>query len=166
MSKYQIVGNHVSQLKMLVFGPGIHTKYSCQKSKQKRPLWTQSNLGLPCLSLATSVRNFRTFTILFSPNSSPCFENSLGPESTFSYTQCISILTLHAMQFFLLLLSSKLPSAKSSFRNTNRVSNSLDPDQDRHFVSPDLNPSCLKRLSADDKRGCQQGKGTNQIKLN
>ena len=30
------------------------------------------------------------------------------------------------------------------------MSNSLDPDQARHFVGPDLGPSCLQRLSADD----------------
>ena len=29
--------------------------------------------------------------------------------------------------------------------------NSLDPDQDRHFVRPDLDPNCLQRISADDK---------------
>ena len=29
------------------------------------------------------------------------------------------------------------------------MSNSLDPDQDRHFVGPDLGPNCLQRLSAD-----------------
>ena len=29
------------------------------------------------------------------------------------------------------------------------MSNSLDPDQARHFVSPDLGPNFLKRLSAD-----------------
>ena len=29
------------------------------------------------------------------------------------------------------------------------VSNSLDPDQARHFVGPDLGPNCLQRLSAD-----------------
>ena len=27
------------------------------------------------------------------------------------------------------------------------MSNSLDPDQDRHFVGPDLDPSCIQRLS-------------------
>ena len=32
-----------------------------------------------------------------------------------------------------------------SFRNTSRVSNSLDSDQDGHFVSPDLGPNCLQR---------------------
>ena len=31
------------------------------------------------------------------------------------------------------------------------LSNSLDRDQDRHCVSPDLDPNCLQRLSADDK---------------
>ena len=32
-----------------------------------------------------------------------------------------------------------------------RVSNSLDPDQDRRYVGPDLGPNCLQRLSLDDK---------------
>ena len=32
-----------------------------------------------------------------------------------------------------------------------RVSNSLDPDQARRFVGPDLGPNCLQRSSADDK---------------
>ena len=35
------------------------------------------------------------------------------------------------------------------FFNTTRVSNSLDPDQARLFVGPDLGPNCLQRLSAD-----------------
>ena len=35
------------------------------------------------------------------------------------------------------------------FFNTIRVSNSLDPDQARHFVGPDLGPNYLQRLSAD-----------------
>ena len=30
------------------------------------------------------------------------------------------------------------------------MSNSLDPDQIRRFVGPDLGPNCLPRLSADD----------------
>ena len=32
-----------------------------------------------------------------------------------------------------------------------RVSNVLDPDQDRQNVGPDLDPNRLQRLSADDK---------------
>ena len=43
-------------------------------------------------------------------------------------------------------------------KNTIRVSNSLNPDQDQHFVSPDLGPNCLQRISADDKSSDQQGK--------
>ena len=35
------------------------------------------------------------------------------------------------------------------FFKTIRVSNSLDPDQARHFVGSDLGPNCLQRLSAD-----------------
>ena len=38
-----------------------------------------------------------------------------------------------------------------SDRNTYRVSNNLDPDRDRHSVSPDLGPKCLQRLSAEDQ---------------
>ena len=37
------------------------------------------------------------------------------------------------------------------FRNTIRVSNSLNPNQDRHFVCLDLGPRCLLRLSGNDK---------------
>ena len=47
---------------------------------------------------------------------------------------------------------SKPSFSKDSFRNTIRVSNSLDPDQARHFVRPDLGSNCLQRLSADDTR--------------
>ena len=47
------------------------------------------------------------------------------------------------------LLSSKLTFSKNYFRNTTRVSNSSDPDQDRRSVGPDLGPNCLQRLSAN-----------------
>ena len=40
---------------------------------------------------------------------------------------------------------------KKSFRNTIRVSNSLDPDQGQQFVGPDLDPNCLQRFLAEDK---------------
>ena len=30
------------------------------------------------------------------------------------------------------------------------MSNSLDPDQARHFIGPDLGPNCLQKFSADD----------------
>ena len=31
------------------------------------------------------------------------------------------------------------------------MSNSLVPDQDQHYIGPDLDPNCLQILSADDK---------------
>ena len=39
---------------------------------------------------------------------------------------------------------------KNSFINTIIMSNSLDPDQARRFVGPDLGPNCLPMLPADD----------------
>ena len=52
--------------------------------------------------------------------------------------------------FSRLLLSSadfsKLTFSKNSFRSTNRVSNSLDPDQGQHSVGPDLGSNCLQKL--------------------
>ena len=43
--------------------------------------------------------------------------------------------------------------SKYSFRKTIRVSNSLEPDQARRLVGPDLGPNCLQRLIADDSIG-------------
>ena len=43
-------------------------------------------------------------------------------------------------------LFSKSTFSKYSFRNTMRVSNSLDPDQDRHSVGPELGPNRLQIL--------------------
>ena len=37
------------------------------------------------------------------------------------------------------------------------MTNSLDPDQGRHSVGPDLGPDYLHRLTADDKSSRQQG---------
>ena len=48
-------------------------------------------------------------------------------------------------------LKIKIFSSNYSFRNTIRVSNSLDPDHDLPSVRPDLDPNCLQRLSADNK---------------
>ena len=58
----------------------------------------------------------------------------------------------------LLILFSKINSfflKKKSFRNTIRVSNSLDPDQARRFVGPDLNPSYeQKKLEDKESTRC------------
>ena len=48
---------------------------------------------------------------------------------------------------------SKSTFLKKSFRNSIKVSNSLDPDQARPFVGPDLGPNCMRRLFADDTSG-------------
>ena len=45
---------------------------------------------------------------------------------------------------------SKITFSKNSFRNTIIKSNSLDPDQARCFVGPNLGPNSLQMLSADD----------------
>ena len=50
----------------------------------------------------------------------------------------------------LLIFFSKSTVLKNSFRSIIRVSNGLDPDQDRCSVGPDLNPNCLQRLTADN----------------
>ena len=39
---------------------------------------------------------------------------------------------------------SELAFLKISFRNTIRVTNSLDPDHDLHFVDLDLGPNCIQ----------------------
>ena len=62
------------------------------------------------------------------------------------------------MLLFMLLLLSADFLQNNSFMSTIRVSYSLEPDQDRHFVGPDLGPNCLQRLSADDKSRRSQGK--------
>ena len=51
----------------------------------------------------------------------------------------------------LLTFFFKLAFSKNSFRNTIRVSKSLEPDQDGRSFGPDLGANCLQRSSADDK---------------
>ena len=43
---------------------------------------------------------------------------------------------------------------ENSFKKTIRVSNDLDPDQDRRSAGPDLGTNCLQRLAADNKNCC------------
>ena len=79
--------------------------------------------------------------------------------------------------FVVRLFFSKSIFSKNSFRKTIRVSNSMDPDQAQHAgipsdisnsfdpdqagrsVGANLGPSCLQRLSAEDKICHQQAKG-------
>ena len=52
----------------------------------------------------------------------------------------------------LLIFFSKLTFSKNSFANNIRVSNSLDPDQARQNVTPDLGLHSLQTLSAEDSK--------------
>ena len=56
------------------------------------------------------------------------------------------MLLLSSADFF-----SKSTFSKNSFRNTIRVSNSLDLDQDRRSVGADRGTNCLQILLANDK---------------
>ena len=63
----------------------------------------------------------------------------------------LSSAKLFSSRFFVVCHVIFKLSSKKSFRNTIRVSNSLDPDQDQHNVGPDLDLNCLQRLSSDKK---------------
>ena len=76
-----------------------------------------------------------------------CF-NSIFVDSLEISTLCI-LDNVNCM----LYLSSADCFRNDYFRNTIRVSNSLDPDQARQFVGPDLGPNCLQRLSAEADKG-------------
>ena len=56
------------------------------------------------------------------------------------------------MLFSRLLIFVRINIFENSFRNTIRVSNSLDPDQAGQNVRPDLGPSCLQKLELEDTR--------------
>ena len=55
--------------------------------------------------------------------------------------------SLHVRYFFQINLFQK-----NSFRNTTRVSNGLDPDQDRRYVGPDLGPNSLPKDISNSRR--------------
>ena len=65
--------------------------------------------------------------------------------SIYSLLACICYRLLTIFQNY-----QNYPFQKNTFWE-DRVLNELDPDQDRHSVGPDLGPTCLQRLSADDK---------------
>ena len=50
-----------------------------------------------------------------------------------------------------MFLSADFFFQKKSFKNTIRMSNSLEPDQELRYIGPDVGPNCLQRLSATDK---------------
>ena len=60
--------------------------------------------------------------------------------------EAVSTLIILPVFCHLLIFFSESTFSKKSFRNTIRVSNSLDTDQAQHFVWPDLGPNCLERF--------------------
>ena len=70
------------------------------------------------------------------------------------------------MLFCHLLIFFKINFFKKSFRNTIRVSNSLDPDHARRFVGPDLGPNCFQKLSADDTRRLRLPQNVDDTQVN
>ena len=56
------------------------------------------------------------------------------------------------MLFCHLQIFLKINFFENYFRNTIKVSNSLDPDQAGQFVGPDLGTNCLQKFLADDTR--------------
>ena len=46
-------------------------------------------------------------------------------------------------------LTERLLMGRKDSNQTNKQTTSLDPDQARHFVRPDLGPNCSQMLSAD-----------------
>ena len=65
-------------------------------------------------------------------------------------TRKLTLSVLRILHVVVVCFLFKLTFPKRYFKNTSRASNSLDPDQVRRFVGPDLSPICLQRLSADD----------------
>ena len=57
-----------------------------------------------------------------------------------------------AALLFFSIFFSKSNFSKNSFRNTIRLSNSLDLDQARQIVGHDLGPNCMQIISADVTR--------------
>ena len=71
-----------------------------------------------------------------------CLQRLSAPPAMISFFLCFMLL-LFSSDFFKISLFKIL-----SDTYTIRVSNSLGPDQDRHYVGLDLGPNCLHRLSA------------------
>ena len=57
--------------------------------------------------------------------------------------QILLLLFLHTFNINIIFCAI-FYSLDAEFFNTIRVSNSLDPDQARHFAGPDLGPNCLQ----------------------
>ena len=70
--------------------------------------------------------------------------------------------TFSPIFFFKKCLSGTLSGCRTVWVHAIRVSNGLDPDQDRRCVGPDLGSNCLQRISVDEKKSPPAGKEFNE----
>ena len=79
----------------------------------------------------------------------------------FSILSLNARVTLHDL-LTVCIFFSNLTFLNNYFRNTIRVPNSVDPEQDTsHFIRPNLGKNCFQRLLADLKSCHEQGKQLN-----
>ena len=80
-------------------------------------------------------------------------QSSLAPLFTGKNLYFLTICMLGNFSCFCCHLLTFFFNSRNSFRNTIRVLNGLDKDQNRcsQLLSSNLGPNCLKRLSPDDK---------------
>ena len=70
--------------------------------------------------------------------------------------------SVHYLFFFYFLWPADFFNSNSLRKNISRISsesNSLDPDQVRRYVGPDLSSNCLQRLIADNTMSQSVGLG-------
>ena len=126
------------------------------KSQQTRKENYDSRRGKHLLTFFWSVKTNQASYFLWIKVSSPICDTKNGIKLFFpkmSFAENLGRI------FMLQLLSAEWIfyfkiSFFNCFRNTYRVSNSLDPDQDQYSICPDPGSNCLQRLSADDKSHC------------
>ena len=102
-----------------------------------------------CLSKQCWPRSNTTLCIILS-ESSLLNKSQPGWEHNSSMSEYSEKEKTNESAFCRLLIFLKSSFLKKILSGLPSVSNSLDPDQARHFVGPDLGPNCLQKLSADD----------------
>ena len=129
-----------------------HLKYS--KTCAKRPLSKRPKMVFKRdnrLMQVKSIAECSLWSIL------QYFRSSLSYQ-LFCFVLSILVAFLH--RFYCNTIANDFPKSfskkKNIFHEHYQVSNSLDPDKDRHSVSPDLGPNCLQRLSAESKSQSKQ----------
>ena len=119
-----------------------HLRRKKSRTGHDLPISVNDRVKSPICESQFDFRNMQSFARikLSRKFSNLQYSGDIGPE-------CLSLCLLGNFPCFNL---SSADFFQNSFWNTIRVSNSLNPDQARHFVWPDLGPNCLQRLAADD----------------